>query len=354
MKSVSVVVPVYNVENYLRICVQSILNQNFSDFEVILVDDGSGDTSGDICDEFAAKDDRITVVHQKNGGLSAARNTGIDHSTGKYLMFVDADDYIEKDTLFQSFTQAEQCKADIVIFGYYADVVDRKGNISQYANCGIDVVLTDAHSIAEHVVPMRRNFIFDSCCNKLYLAKNLKSNGIRMPVGENFEDTVFNTALLPYFKTMVITSKCYYHYMQRSDKRITNTYNANKLNLLRKRHLTLLSYLNNNLDHNSIYIKQENYIYCKYVFSSIIDLFSCSADKNISQRREIIKNLLNDTELSKSLQNVKGFSVLDSVVIWVLKTGNIMFTFFFAYFLYLLKFKYRRLFFKIKRIGNRR
>ena len=92
---ISVIVPVYNVEPYLRRCVESILHQTYQNLEVLLVDDGSTDASGIICDEYAAIDDRVTVIHQKNGGLSAARNMGTDRARGEYLCFVDSDDLLD-------------------------------------------------------------------------------------------------------------------------------------------------------------------------------------------------------------------------------------------------------------------
>ncbi|MDT6814838.1 glycosyltransferase, partial [Enterococcus faecium] len=97
MCEISIIVPVYKVEKYLRKCVDSILAQTFTDFEVILVDDGSPDNSGKICDEYAEKDNRVRVIHKENGGLSSARNAGIDVARGKYLGFVDSDDYIDED-----------------------------------------------------------------------------------------------------------------------------------------------------------------------------------------------------------------------------------------------------------------
>ena len=99
MPKVSIIVPVYNVEQYLRQCLDSILVQTFTDWECILVDDGSTDCSKDICDEFANKDSRFRVVHKKNGGVSSARNKGIELSRGVYITFVDADDTIDKDVL---------------------------------------------------------------------------------------------------------------------------------------------------------------------------------------------------------------------------------------------------------------
>ena len=94
MAEVSIIVPVYQVEKYIRQCIDSILAQTFTDFELILVDDGSKDNSGKICDEYAEKDKRIRVIHKENGGLSDARNKGLDNAAGKYFMFVDGDDYI--------------------------------------------------------------------------------------------------------------------------------------------------------------------------------------------------------------------------------------------------------------------
>ena len=94
-KLLSVIVPVYNVENYLSRCVDSILSQSGVTLEVLLVDDGSTDASGKICDSYAARDDRVKVIHKENGGLSSARNTGLDRASGDYVTFVDSDDYLE-------------------------------------------------------------------------------------------------------------------------------------------------------------------------------------------------------------------------------------------------------------------
>ena len=96
---ISIIVPVYNAEQYLRRCIDSILNQSFTDFELILIDDGSKDKSSDICDEYAAKDSRIKVYHKENGGVSSARNLGLDNANGEWIAFVDSDDFIKEDYL---------------------------------------------------------------------------------------------------------------------------------------------------------------------------------------------------------------------------------------------------------------
>ena len=107
---ISVIIPVYNVENYLAQSVESILKQSFENFEIILVDDGSTDSSGRICDEYVEKDERIAAIHQKNGGLSAARNSGLSEAEGKYVYFLDSDDYIANNTLETLVEIAEKAK----------------------------------------------------------------------------------------------------------------------------------------------------------------------------------------------------------------------------------------------------
>ena len=116
MPAISVIVPVYKVERYLGACVSSVLAQTFEDFEVILVDDGSPDGCPALCDAWAQKDPRVRVIHRENGGLSAARNTGIEAAKGRFLTFLDSDDRLEPDTLRRAYDAQRQHDADLVIF----------------------------------------------------------------------------------------------------------------------------------------------------------------------------------------------------------------------------------------------
>lgn len=118
MPKISVIIPVYKVEKFLRQCVNSVLAQTHSDLEVILVDDGSPDSCGAICDEFAAKDSRIKVIHKENGGVSAARNTGLDMATGQWVMFVDSDDLVDRHYAEFLLKAAEQSGADLICCGH--------------------------------------------------------------------------------------------------------------------------------------------------------------------------------------------------------------------------------------------
>lgn len=131
---ISVVIPVYNVEKYLAQCVDSVLGQTYQDYEIILVDDGSPDNCPTICDSYAARDSRVRVIHQPNGGLSAARNTGLSAATGEYIYFLDSDDYIEPTALADLVSVAQQEQADVVFFDGYVffDECEEDNTVSRY------------------------------------------------------------------------------------------------------------------------------------------------------------------------------------------------------------------------------
>ena len=118
---ISVIVPVYNVEQYLPRCIDSILDQTFTDFELLLIDDGSKDKSGEICDNYAKKDSRIRVFHKENGGVSSARNLGLYNAKGKYIAFIDADDWVENEYLRIMYKHGEEECADIISSDFFLD-----------------------------------------------------------------------------------------------------------------------------------------------------------------------------------------------------------------------------------------
>ena len=142
MTKITIIVPVYQVEDYLDRCVQSLMKQTYSELEIILVDDGSVDSSPQMCDQYAKIDNRVKVIHKENGGLSSARNSGIDVATGDYIMFVDSDDYIELDTCQRLYELIDEA-TDIVSFGFsrfYDDHCEKVTNTDSIITlCGDEV-----------------------------------------------------------------------------------------------------------------------------------------------------------------------------------------------------------------------
>ena len=212
MPIISVIVPVYNVEKYLSKCLESILNQSFSQFELILVNDGSTDASGEICNEYAQKYEKIKVIHQKNGGLSSARNTGIDNATGKYIGFVDSDDYIVPEMYKNLVETAKKYNAQMVTCRYFCfeDQPDVE-NISikgKKMKSKISVYNTE-DTLKEFFI---RN-IPESVCTNLYLAE--LGSKYRFVEGEINEDTNVVYKLLASSKKTVVLDEKFYGYRKR-------------------------------------------------------------------------------------------------------------------------------------------
>lgn len=210
MKKISVIIPVYNVEKYLGNCIESVLAQDFSDYEVILVDDGSTDKSGIICDEFAAKHSEIRVIHQKNKGQGGARNTGIENAEGEYLLFVDSDDSIKGNMFSFLYDTAVQNNSDIVFFGM--DCVDEDNNIistRKPINNGIKNLVTEEKMY---------HFITDTYpWDKLYKADLLTASNVRYPERVWYEDFCFLMKIAPCTDKVTLTDKVFYNYLQRDN-----------------------------------------------------------------------------------------------------------------------------------------
>ena len=207
---VSVIVPVYNVEEYLARCVDSILSQTYRNLEVILVDDGAKDSSGTICDSYAQRDTRVKVVHKENGGLSSARNAGIDIARGEYLEFVDSDDWLEPDAVESMLHQAVVHQVELVLGGRW-DVSARTGEKK--------LGLCPSHQeIISGTEMVRRIFRWENCdssaCDKLFHKRLFRE--IRFPHGKVVEDVPVMYKIVLDAGRVALLDKPVYNYFHRS------------------------------------------------------------------------------------------------------------------------------------------
>lgn len=212
MAEVSIIVPVYQVEKYIRQCVDSILAQTFTDFELILVDDGSKDMSGKICDEYAGMDGRVKVIHKENGGLSDARNIGMDQAVGHYFMFVDSDDYIAPTMVECLYENISNEKADIAACNYlYFFENDRKKDFSTNINAEI---LTGKEIFYNR--KNERNYgVWTVAWNKLY--KKETFGKVRFRFGKYHEDEFWANDIYQMDIKVVMIPECLYYYRQRDN-----------------------------------------------------------------------------------------------------------------------------------------
>ena len=213
---VTIVIPVYKVENYLDRCVESVVKQAYKNLEIILVDDGSPDNCPQICDEWAKKDERIKVIHKENGGLSDARNIGIQNATGEFLLFVDSDDYVDENL---SSILENLGTGDVKIINSYFLHVGDRCKISSISNLSGNV------SINEFISKIDVNSKINSACMKICKVDFIKSNQLYFEKGIIYEDMVWTMKLLNMVKTLEVIDGHYYHYISDRNDSIMNKTN---------------------------------------------------------------------------------------------------------------------------------
>ncbi len=231
LPKISIIVPVYNVEKYLNKCLDSILAQTFEDYELLLIDDGSSDKSGNICDEYEKKDKRVKVFHKENGGLSSARNAGIDAACGEYIGFIDSDDYIDNDMFEILYNSLIENHADISVCGVYDCYNDRieRNNVD-----GKLYVFSDQDALREVLYGKRLQAF---AVNKLY--KKEVFNEMRFPVGKIYEDSFLIPSIFANSEKIVLVSVPKYYYQHREgsitsfkfSEKLFDVIEASKLNL---------------------------------------------------------------------------------------------------------------------------
>lgn len=221
---VSIIVPVYKAEPYIRKCIDSILSQTFTNFELLLIDDGSPDNCGKICDEYAELDARVHVFHKENCGVSAARNLGLDHAKGDYVCFIDSDDWIDPDMLETLIGWEQKKQTDLLFFGLkYESAVDYSDTMEllQKISGGYEGI----NSVIKACYILETNEIFGWTCNKLFRNCIIQDHHIKFNEEISIqEDHIFTLAYLKYVTCLAIYSYFPYHYRITADSLTNRSY----------------------------------------------------------------------------------------------------------------------------------
>jgi len=226
--NISIIVPVYKVERYINRCIDSILSQTYKEIEIILVNDGSPDNCGVICGEYAKKDNRIRVIHKENGGLSSARNTGIDLAQGDYIGFVDSDDWIEVDMYEMLYKNAISYNADISMCNYKAEKHDQD---FIYKSPTIDdVIILNKEQAMQTLVDNKLFELTQFACDKLY--KRSLFENIRYPEGKLYEDVATTYKLINKCEKFLYCPSIKYHYTQNPNGITLKKFDINQIDFL--------------------------------------------------------------------------------------------------------------------------
>ena len=281
----SIIIPVYRVEATLNRCVESVLNQNLDDFEVILVDDGSPDDCPRICDEWAEKDQRIRVIHQANKGLSGARNSGIDIAQGDYITFVDSDDYIAKNT-YAPLMQTLESDAEI--------------DIIEYPIREFDFNPPTVYTSMDDYWYLGQAYLHTYACNKIY--RSPLFDNIRFPQGMVFEDANTLPLILKKVRKVVTTDQGFYYYTVNPEG-ITRKADGKALSMLLKPHADIIR----NSTRNDAAFQQ----YYMHVLNIQMDVFELTGNAPILVQRSIsMGNVSGLAKLKALLSNLLGIKTL--------------------------------------------
>lgn len=269
MPKVSLIIPVYNVQDYIEKCLDSIVNQTIDDMEIIIVNDGSKDQSKQKIENYLEKYPKIKYLEKENGGLSDARNYGLKFATGEYVAFLDSDDYVEKNTYEEMYNLAKKEKSDMVECDF----------IWEYPN-KIREDIGVLYSSKKEMIEKARVVAW----NKLIKREIIEKTNLQFPVGLRYEDVEFFYKMVPYISKVSFVKKCLIHYVQRGDS-IANTQNIRTKEIFKVLDNVIKYYKENNLYNE--YKQELEYIYVRFLLCSSLKRMCKIEDKR--QRKQAIQ-----------------------------------------------------------------
>lgn len=278
---ISVVIPIYNVEKYLEQCIKSVINQTYRDLEIILVDDGSTDRSGDICDYYKTQDNRITVIHKENGGLSSARNVGIDLANGKYICFIDSDDFVDLSML--EIMEKEMKRADVVICGKEDIWKESIESVNREEEVNENICMMTGENAFEHfLLEDKEGYVV--AWNKLYHTDDFKKNSIRYPEGKIHEDCFTTYKLLLNAKKVAFVNMPLYKYRHREGSIMYNKNLTKDLSII-EAYSEIMTLVDRRFPQ---YIQAATY---RYILANLFCADRCIYDENRKYLLEISENI---------------------------------------------------------------
>lgn len=328
MPQVSVIVPVYKAERYLQRCVDSILSQTLEDLEVILVDDGSPDNSPILCDEYSKKDPRVRVIHQKNAGVAAARNTGLEAAAGEYIAFVDSDDYIDPEMYASMMKIAQKYKCDVVMCDCLKEFSTHSETYTHNIRPGFYTREQLEKEYYPHLLIMENVEYPATISNCLCMFKNRAGlSGIRYAVGIRYsEDLLFGALLLRRAESFYYMKGEYlYHYFM-NDQSATHQYVPDKWRDYKRLHQIIHECFEN--DTRFDFNKQIDFCLLFFVYNAVGDILSVS-ELDWSTRTAKLKEILKDAAVRVMFRHLSvrrlPVSTKLKLMTTLYKTGNVQF-----------------------------
>ncbi|MFZ5986464.1 MAG: glycosyltransferase family 2 protein [Bacillota bacterium] len=332
MYKVSVIIPIYNVRNYLERTLQVVIDQKLKDIEIILINDGSTDGSEMICDQYAKNDTRVKVIHQKNCGVSYSRNRALDMANGKYVFFMDADDYIEEEMLLNLYELGEKNNSDLVICGFYFESNylsrDKQLRIDKYCVNFPDSIYPSKEEFKKDFVQLWDKHLLYNVWNKLYRLDLIRQKSITFPKFNFGEDFEFNKSYLKECEKICITSNCYYHYIREREGSSTTKHIADLFNIRIREHENLIKYFE---EFGVVSPDAEEFLARRYIeraIGCIENLFNNNPEMALIEKYAEVKRIITHKHTRNSLSTARPTSKKMKIMLVPVKIKSTLFSMF--------------------------
>ena len=303
----SIIMPMYNAENYIEDAIKSIQNQKFEDFELIIVNDKSTDNSKEICEQIKEKDARIKIITvEKNGGAGNARNIGIQLAIGTYITFMDADDIIDFDLYYNAYQKIVQYDVDEVVWGMTEEYYDQNGQCYLLNKLNLpETICVDSKQVRDMVIILEEKTLFGYQCNRFYRADIIKKNNIKFEKVILYEDYFFNLEVIKHVKSMAVIEDVGYHYMKRPNDSITTRYVPEYFDLSKRRIGSLYQlYCFWNQDSTKVRnILGERYL--RYILAGLMKSYDKKSKLVLKQRKQWLINVTEEKLYLDIVENCK-------------------------------------------------
>lgn len=344
---VSVIMPVYKVEKYVGKAIESIQKQTLEEFEFLIVDDGTPDNSGKICDEYARQDERLRVFHKENGGAPSARNMAIDIAQGEYLYFMDSDDWAESTMLEDMYELAKRDSAQLVIAGFYIDTYYDENRYLTDEFVTDDAVYPNKDEFRKNAYKLFDKNLLYTPWNKLFKRDYIQSNNLKFP--QTFwDDFPFNLSIVKNIDRVTVTSKKYYHFMRARAESETAAYRPNMYQKREEEHEWMLDIYKYWDVHNAESKEMIARRYIERFVGCVENLTNPNCDLSYREKRTEVKKMLSKTRVAQTCRIAKPNSNYMKLLLRPIKWKNVTLTLLEAQVITFVKTRNTKVFAKLK------
>lgn len=322
---ISIIMPVYKVEKYVGKAIESIQKQSLKEYEFLIVDDGTPDRSGEICDEYAKNDSRIHVIHKENGGAPSARNAAIDIAKGKYMYFMDSDDWAEPEMLKDMYEMAEKNQSQLVVTGFYIDTYYQEDRFISEKICVDDAVYQTAVDFRKNAYKYYDRNLLYTPWNKLYLASYIKENKLKFP-NTLWDDFPFNISVVRNIERVSISTNAYYHFIRARAESETAAYRPGMYEKREEEHGWLLDLF----EEWNVHTKETEEMlarrYIERIIGCIENLTNKKCELTYKEKRGQVKKMFQNNRVKDALRTARVKSVYMKIMLIPIRLKNITLT----------------------------